>query len=171
MKKGKREFSSGAKNKSKQVRDPLSNSPSDKQHTLKQRANRELNERNTASDEDESTYNMGENEAADEERNPNIIPDDPIEAEQTESEKLRFGFSFEPKEGQMGDETEDEGDLTADQRKPGNRYRPYLGVDDGEKDDDNQASDQELHITDTGHIGMSFGEDNYTEKEDEEPEK
>ena len=157
----------------KQVRDPLSNSSSDVEHTLKQRNNQELNERNTGKTDNESKtpYEMGDHDIEDEDRNPNIIPDDPIEAEQVESEKLRYGFSFEPKEGQMGDETEDEGDLTAEQRKTGNRYRPYLGVDDGEKDDENTASDQELHVTDTGHIGMAFGEDNYVEEEENKSER
>jgi hypothetical protein len=155
----------------KQVRDPLSNTPTDKEHTLQQRNNKELNERNTASGIDDEIYDMGQSASEDSDRDPNLIPEDPIEAEQIESEKLRFGFSFEPKEGQIGDETEDGGDLTSEQRKTGNRYKPSLGVDDGEPNEDNLAVDQELHITDTGHIGMSFGEDNYVEKDDKKDDK
>jgi hypothetical protein len=156
----------------KQVKDPVSNSPSDRELTQKQRSNREFNERMNREEtvSDESPYDMGGTDNADEDRNPNLIPDDPIEAEQLESEKLRFGFSFEPKEGQTGDETDDEGDLTSDQRKTGNRYRPYLGVDDGVKDEENIANDQELHVTDTGHIGMAFGEDNYVDEDEEQKE-
>ena len=157
----------------KQVKDPVSNSPSNDQHTRQQLNNDELRERKSKEELENldktpaaamgSPYEMGET-AEDESRDDLIIPDDPIEAEQVESEKLRFGFSFEPKEGLMGDETEDEGDLTAEQRKPGNRYKPSLGLDDGEQNNDDKASDQELHITDTGHIGMAFGEDNYVEE-------
>ncbi|MGI8893123.1 MAG: hypothetical protein ACR2GN_06650, partial [Bacteroidia bacterium] len=136
----------------KQAKNPLSNSPSDKEHTLKQRNNQELNERNTAPSIDDEIDDMGQ---SDSDRDPNIIPEDPIEAEQIKSEKLRFGFSFEPKEGQIGDETEDGGDLTSEQRKTGNRYKPSLGVDDGELHEDHLAVDQDLHVTATGHIGMS----------------
>lgn len=120
---------------------------------------------------DDNPYEMENTDAVEDDRAPNIIPDDPIEAEQIESEKLRFGFSFEPGEGQLGDETEDEGDLTADQRKTGNRYKASLGVDDGEGADENIANDQELHVTDTGHIGMAFGEDNYVNDDEEQTDK
>lgn len=122
--------------------------------------------RNPQKSKPETPLEMDQNEIG-EERDEPIIPDDPIEAEQIESEKLRFGFSFEPKEGQTGDETEDEGDLTAEQRKTGNRYRPSMGVDDGEKDDSEVANDQDLHITDTGHIGMAYEEDSYVEDSEE----
>lgn len=158
------------KENKKLVSDNVPDSP-EKKHTFNKRKNTGFSESQTAAatDDADSLYEMGESEGiTEDERQAPIIPDDPIEAEQVESEKLRFGFSFEPKEGQLGDETEDEGDLTAEQRKTGNRYKPFLGVDDGERDNDTIASDQDLRVTDQGHIGMAFGEDSYVEEDEED---
>ena len=176
---GKKKSTDDIKKVKEQVKDPVSNSPTDKRHAFNQRNTRNSNKGISEDDQKRSNpsaleagsspYEMGEGgTGAEDERQAPIIPDDPIEAEQIESEKLRFGFSFEPKEGQLGDETEDEGDLTAEQRKTGNRYKPFLGVDDGERDNETIASDQDLRVTDQGHIGMAFGEDNYVDEGDKQ---
>src|SRR5688500_996259 len=54
--------------------------------------------------------------------------DDMIGMELNDAEKINYGASLDAMEGNLGDESEDTGDLPEGNRKIGNRYDPALSV-------------------------------------------
>lgn len=95
--------------------------------------------------------------------------DDAIEIEGLEGEKIVYGTNFSPKDGDLGDESEDEGDLPSEMRQTGRRYDPTLSTG---KDEDKEEDEliEGIHIADEDEIGMAYGEDKYIEEEDAEGE-
>lgn len=97
--------------------------------------------------------------------------DDAIEKDTTD--RLKFGFSFDPQQGDLGSENEYKGDLAPEQKHLGNRYDPSMStgrVDDSESYD---PQVRDLHVKDEKDIGMSYGEDNYVrdKNRDDSPER
>lgn len=86
--------------------------------------------------------------------------DDAFEKDTTD--RLKFGFSFDPMQGELGSENEYKGDLAPEQKHLGNRFDPSIStgrVDDSESYD---PQVRDLHVKDERDIGMAYGEDKYT---------
>ncbi len=87
--------------------------------------------------------------------------DDAIEIENETGDKIIYGSTFSPADGDVGDESEDNGDLPEGLRgKP--EYTPTL-ASGAASDSDFQLDENRMHITDENHIGLGFDDNDYTE--------
>jgi hypothetical protein len=96
--------------------------------------------------------------------------DDPIEADMEEGEKIVYGSTFSSKDGDLGDESEDNMDMPSQMKGHGNLYDPTLSSGPSEliEDDEIKAG---MHVAGSEEIGMAYGEDRYTEESDENEEQ
>jgi hypothetical protein len=94
--------------------------------------------------------------------------DDAIEIEMGEGEKIVYGSTFSPKDGDLGDESEDIRDLPVEMRKGGNRYDPTLSTGRMNESNDLDELEESIHITDEDHVGMAYGEDKYVDGDEDE---
>lgn len=83
---------------------------------------------------------------------------DRIEIEKREAEGLNDMDKFAPMDGDLGDESEDKGDLPLQDKKNPNRYDPSLGV--GNPDHESkQVRPEGMHKTQAGKSGITSHED------------
>lgn len=92
--------------------------------------------------------------------------DDPVEIENEQADKITFGSSFSPADGDLGDESEDMGDLP-DSLKERNRYDPSMST--GETSyNQSELEENGMHITDADHVGLAYDDNDYTRDSEEE---
>lgn len=89
--------------------------------------------------------------------------EDAVEMSVYEGEKIVYGTSFSPQDGDIGDESEDLGDLTSD--LSANRYDPTLSTG-GRIPDQSAAIPEGIHLATEDQIGMAYNEDRYTDADD-----
>lgn len=96
--------------------------------------------------------------------------EDAIEIERNKGRKFEASKEFSPFHGDLGDETEDRGDLSATERAQQNQYNSAASV--GESQDNKHPDGEEkMQIKKGRKAGLSFTEkDSYIE-DDEEKEK
>jgi hypothetical protein len=85
---------------------------------------------------------------------------DAIAAEEDEADKITFGMSFSPMDGDLGDETEDIGDLPEELLK--NRYNPTLSAPSEITPDDDELIEK-IRITNERTAGLGYGSNDYSE--------
>jgi hypothetical protein len=91
---------------------------------------------------------------------------DAIEVEDDNAEKITFGMGFNPKDGDLGDETEDLGDLPDSMRK--NRFDNTLSAQPtGDMDDtDDDELVKKIRVTkNKDSIGLGYGDNDYSKEE------
>jgi len=93
--------------------------------------------------------------------------DDPIEADMEEGEKIVYGSTFAPKDGDVGDESEDNQDMPSQMKLNGNLYDPTLSTGGTEQAEDDEIKSG-MRVANEDEIGMAYGEDKYTKESDEE---
>ena len=93
--------------------------------------------------------------------------DDEIEIEKGEGEKIVYGASFSPKDGDLGDESEDHGDLPTSVKEQGHAYDPTLSTGQVDNTADQDELKQGIRVVGPEDIGMAFGPDNYVDNEDD----
>jgi hypothetical protein len=93
--------------------------------------------------------------------------DDEIEVEKGEGEKIVYGSSFSPKDGDLGDESEDRGDLPSALKEFGHEYNPTLSSGPADTFEDGDELKQGIHIVKAEDAGMAYGPDRYTEEEED----
>lgn len=86
---------------------------------------------------------------------------DAIEAEDDEGEKITFGMSFSPMDGDLGDESEDEGDLPETLIRNKNRYDPSLGTQPSDEPDNDELIEK-MRITNEDKAGLGYGSNDYS---------
>lgn len=89
--------------------------------------------------------------------------DDPVEMDILEADKIVFGSSFSPMDGNDGDESEDVEDLPDELKRQGQRFDPTLSSGGRIKKETEEWEDG-LFINDMDNIGMGFGENDYAEE-------
>jgi hypothetical protein len=90
--------------------------------------------------------------------------DDAIAMETNEGEKITYGSTFSPMDGDIGDESEDINDLPVDLKKTGNRYDPTLSS--GKKVNvEAEELTEGIEVKGEDEIGMAYGKDNYVDDE------
>lgn len=94
--------------------------------------------------------------------------DDEIEIDKGEGEKIVYGASFSPKDGDLGDESEDHGDLPSSVKENGHAYDPTLSSGQVDTTTDQDELKQGIRVVDAGQIGMAFGPDNYVDDAEDE---
>jgi hypothetical protein len=89
--------------------------------------------------------------------------DDAIEIEKGEGEKIVYGSTFSPKDGDLGDESEDRGDLPS--AIADNQYDPTLSTGHFKKAGEEETEELKRGIRVIGpeDAGLAFGPDNYTD--------
>jgi SMC interacting uncharacterized protein involved in chromosome segregation len=87
---------------------------------------------------------------------------DAIEAEEEEADRITFGMSFSPMDGDLGDETEDTGDLPETLLK--NRYNQNLSTQPSVTPDDDELIEK-MRITNENKAGLGYGDNDYSDKE------
>ena len=93
---------------------------------------------------------------------------DSIGIEMEEGERITYGSSFSPQDGDLGDESEDIGDLPEELRKIGHRYDSTIPIG-GAPPDDLDELEEGIDIVDADDAGLGYGENDYTEdSEDDE---
>ena len=114
----------------------------------------------------EETSAEKENMDMDNEFKENLEPgDDAIEMEMNEAEKITYGSSFSPMDGDIGDESEDINDLPVDFKRTGNRYDPTLST--GKKaNTEAEELTKGIEVKEEDEIGMAYGPDKYIDDED-----
>lgn len=89
---------------------------------------------------------------------------DAIEVQEDEGEKITYGLSFSPNEGDLGEETEDFGDLPETLRK--NRYDPTLSAPpESLEEPDNDELLENMRVTNEDKAGLGYGDNDYSEEE------
>ncbi|HET6243589.1 MAG: hypothetical protein H0V01_02215 [Bacteroidetes bacterium] len=89
---------------------------------------------------------------------------DAIEVEEDEGEKITYGSFFSPKDGDLGDESEDTGDLPETLRK--NRYDPTLSAPpESSSEPDNDELLENMRVTNEDKAGLGYGANDYSEEE------
>jgi hypothetical protein len=91
--------------------------------------------------------------------------DDAIAMETNEGEKITYGSTFSPMDGDIGDESEDINDMPVDLKKTGNRYDPTLSSGKKVNKEAEELTDG-IQVKDEDEIGMAYGKDNYVDDED-----
>jgi hypothetical protein len=84
---------------------------------------------------------------------------DAIAAEEDEADKITFGMSFSPMDGDLGDETEDRGDLPETLLK--NRYNQNLSAQSDIQPDDDELIEK-IRITNENKAGLGYGDNDYS---------
>lgn len=79
--------------------------------------------------------------------------------------KLKFGFSFSGADGELGNSSEDLGDLPKALQKPGHQYNPNLEDYQSSDFDESNEITNSMHIADKNSIGLSFSDDDNYLKE------
>lgn len=92
---------------------------------------------------------------------------DSIEIEIEEGERITYGSSFSPQDGDLGDESEDISDLPDELRKVGHRYDPTLSTG-GAFQDELDELELGIDIVDADDAGLGYGENDYTKDTEEE---
>jgi hypothetical protein len=110
----------------------------------------------SAQDLDEGIF-----EDKDQEVHELIDDTDAIEVEEEEADKIIFGMSFSPMDGDLGDETEDNGDLPETLLK--NRYNQNLSAQPEATPDDDELIDK-IRITNEDKAGLGYGDNDYSEE-------
>jgi hypothetical protein len=87
---------------------------------------------------------------------------DAIAAEEDEADKITFGMSFSPMDGDLGDETEDTGDLPETLLK--NRYNQNLSAQSDIQPDDDELIEK-IRITNKNKAGLGYGDNDYSKDE------
>jgi hypothetical protein len=86
---------------------------------------------------------------------------DAIELEEEQADKIVFGMSFNPKDGDLGDESEDNGDLPDSLIQ--NRYNPTLSSKPS-GDDYKDELLEKIRITNEEKAGLGYGDNDYSEE-------
>lgn len=103
--------------------------------------------------------------------NEELYGSDGVSVELKEAEKFEFGFSFSAQDGELGNETEDFGDLPHELKKAGHIYDPALPAGSrSRKTDPNEITDT-MRIATEDEIGLSYGEDNYVDDDHSDERK
>ena len=90
---------------------------------------------------------------------------DSIEIEIEEGERITYGSTFSPQDGDLGDESEDLLDLPDELRKVGHRYDPTLSVGRPEPESRDEL-ELGIDIVDADDAGLGYGQNDYSEDED-----
>lgn len=78
------------------------------------------------------------------------------------NKKLKFGFEFSGADGELGNPSEDTGDLPQILQKPGHQYNSNLEDYNASSNKQKNEIISSMHIADKHSIGMSYtSEDNY----------
>ena len=88
---------------------------------------------------------------------------DPVEMDILEADKIVFGSSFSPMDGNDGDESEDVDDLPDELKKVGHRFDQTLSAGGRIKEESEEWQDG-LFINDMDNVGMGFGDNDYAEE-------
>lgn len=93
--------------------------------------------------------------------------EDEIEIEKGEGEKIVYGSTFSPKDGDLGDESEDMDDLPSTLRDTNNIYNPRLSTGDTDEAEQGEVDEikRGIHIVKQEDAGLAYGEDNYVDDE------
>lgn len=91
-----------------------------------------------------------------------ITPEDAIGMEISEGERIQYGSTFSPQDGDIGDESEDLLDMPKALRETGHRYDPTLSTGQVKQSESNEITNS-MHLADEDDIGMAYGEDDYIE--------
>lgn len=92
---------------------------------------------------------------------------DRIEIEKKEAEGLNDMDKFAPMDGDLGDESKDQGDLPIQERKSNNGYDPALGTG-GSRDSGIPSGARNMHVVDAGKSGITAKKgDSYVDKDGE----
>ena len=79
--------------------------------------------------------------------------------------KLSFGFQFSGADGELGNPSEDRGDLPKILQRPGHKYNSDIESANTSAPIDSNEIISSMHIADKGSVGLSFNdEDSYLEK-------
>ena len=87
---------------------------------------------------------------------------DAIELEEDEAEKITYGATFSPQEGDLGEEPQDIGDLPESLIK--NRYDPTL-LSQPTDEPDNDELIEKIRITNEDKAGLGYGDNDYTDED------
>lgn len=99
-----------------------------------------------------------------EEQEELFMDSDAIEVEEEEGDRITFGSSFSPKDGDLGDESEDNGDLPETLRR--NRYNPTLSAPpESSEEPDNDELLENMRVTNEDKAGLGYGDNDYSEEE------
>jgi hypothetical protein len=123
--------------------------------------------------EDNNDNKEEKNQPAPENNEPGNIGfetgNDMVEMSMEEGEKIVYGSTFSPKDGDSGDETEDNGDLPSALKKNKNAYDETIsGAAEAPMSDTEDELKRGIHIANEDEIGMAYGEDKYTSDKDDE---
>lgn len=93
--------------------------------------------------------------------------DDPIEMDILEGDKIVYGSTFSPMDGNEGDESEDIDDLPDDLKSKGHRFDPTLSSGGRyETDEEQEEWEEGLYINEADGIGLGYGDNDYSEEEE-----
>ncbi|MDQ3193026.1 MAG: hypothetical protein M3Q58_15685 [Bacteroidota bacterium] len=102
-------------------------------------------------------------EFEEEQENELFMDSDAIEVEEEEGDKITFGSSFSPEDGDLGDESEDTGDLPETLRK--NRYNPTLSAPpESSTEPDNDELLENMRVTNEDKAGLGYGDNDYSDE-------
>ena len=102
-------------------------------------------------------------EVFEEEREEELLYEtDSIEVEEGEAEKITYGATFSPQDGDLGEEPQDIGDLPESLIKI--RYDSTL-LSQPTDELDNDELIEKIRITNEDKAGLGYGDNNYTEED------
>jgi hypothetical protein len=118
---------------------------------------RELRENNNNENLDDALMDQDDQEVE------SLLDDkDAIELEEDQADKIVFGMSFNPKDGDLGDESEDNGDLP--EMLIQNRYNPTLSTKPTGEDYKDELLEK-IRITNENKAGLGYGDNDYEHEE------
>jgi hypothetical protein len=118
---------------------------------------RELRENNNNENLDDAWMDQDDQEVE------SLLDDkDAIELEEDQADKIVFGMSFNPKDGDLGDESEDNGDLP--EMLIQNRYNPTLSTKPTGEDYKDELLEK-MRITNENKAGLGYGDNDYDKEE------
>ncbi len=88
--------------------------------------------------------------------------DDPIEMDILEADKIVFGASFSPMDGNDGDESEDNNDLPSEFKKMGHTFNQTISGG-GRLDEDSESWEEGLFINEIDDLGIGLGDNDYSD--------
>lgn len=91
--------------------------------------------------------------------------EDAIEIDKGEGEKIVYGSTFSPKDGDLGDESEDRRDLPSSMRGNGHQYDPTLstGASNEAEEEETDELKRGMRVVRQEDTGMAYGPDNYVD--------
>jgi hypothetical protein len=129
----------------------------DKRVPESRKSTRELEERMNDETLDEGLLDQDDQEVE------GLLDDsDAIEVEEREADRITFGMNFNPKEGDLGDESEDRGDLPENLTQ--NRYDPTLSTRPSGSEDPDEII-RKIRITNENNAGLGYGDNDYSDEE------